>query len=191
MRRTTDRMNRALLALLGLLLTGLGIYGLLRGAGLAGGAGSQPVVSPWLRDQARDREVLLLSLLAVAAALLIWLGLSWLLAQLPKDRPVGHVALGETDHATRVEVSAKALADAVAADVRQLSGVTGAAARVVREDPLAIDLDVSLEEGTDLTAVNRAIADRPRRQLLEALELTDVDLRVKLRLARPPARRVS
>ncbi len=50
---------------------------------------------------------------------------------------------------------------------------------------------MALEEGTDLTAVNRAIADRPRRNLLDALELTEVDLRVRLRLARPPARRVA
>ncbi len=188
MRRTTDRVNRGLLALVGLLLLGLGTAGLLRGRG---GAGADPVVSPWLRSWARDRQVLLLVVLTAVAFVLLWLGLTWLLAQMPKGRPVAQVALEPTEHVTGLEVSARALADAVAADVRRLSGVADATARVTAEHPLALDLDVALEEGTDLTTVNRAIADRPRRNLLDALELTEVDLRVRLRLARPPARRVA
>ena len=188
MRRTTDRLNRGLLTLLGVLLLGLGTAGLLRGRG---GGGADAVVSPWLRGWARDRRAPLLAALAALALLLLWLGLTWLLAQLPKGRPVSQVSLGPTEHATGVDVSARALADAVATDVRRLSGVVDASARVVGEHPLALDLDVALEEGTDLTAVNRAIADRPRRNLLDALELTEVDLRVRLRLARPPARRVA
>jgi len=191
MRRTTDRLNRALLVIVGVLFAGLGIAGLLRGAGAIGGDGDDLIVSSWLRAEARERQVLLLSLLAAAAILLIWLGLCWLLAQLPKDRPVSHVTLGRTDHATRVEVSAKAIAEALSADVRRLEGVTDASARVVREDPLTIDLDVSLEEGTDLNAASSAIADRPKRRLLQALELSDVELRAKLKLARPAARKVA
>ena len=191
MRRGTDRLNRALLSLLGLVLAGLGTFGLLRGAGVIGGEGADLVVSPWLRSEARERQVLLLALLAALALLLIWLGLRWLLAQLPKDRPVGLVTLGRTEHATRVEVSAKAIADALAGDVRALGGVTDATARVINDHPLTIHVDVDLEEGTDLNAVNQAIADRPRRRLLEALEVPDVDLRVRLKLARPAARRVA
>lgn len=188
MRRTIDRVNRALLVLIGLGLLVLGAVGLLRGRG---GDGAAPVVSPWLRSWARDRQGLLLVVLAATAVLFVWLGLTWLLAQLPRGRPVAQVTLERTAHATRVEVSARALADAVAADVRRLSGVADATARVVAEHPLALDLDVALEEGTDLTAMNRAIAERPRRNLLDALELTEVDLRVRLRPARPPARRVA
>ena len=191
MRRGTDRLNRALLSLLGALLVGLGTFGLLRGAGVIGGEGTDPVVSRWLRSESREREVLLLSLLAALAVLLIWLGLRWVLAQLPKDRAVGTVTLGRTDHASRVEVSAKAIAEALAGDVRGLAGVTDATARVVREHPLTIRLDVSLEEGTNLTSVSQAIAGRPKRRLLEALEVPDVDLRARLKLAQPAARRVA
>lgn len=191
MRRGTDRLNRTLLLLVGLLLVGLGTAGLLRGAGIFGGEGSDAVISPWLRNEARERQVLLLCLLSATAVLLIWLGFSWLTAQLPKDRPVNEVTLGRTEHATRVEVSAKAIAEALAADVRRVDGVTDATARVVREDPLTIDLDVSLEEGTDLNAAGQAIADRPKRRLLEALDLPDVELRAKLKLARPAVRKVA
>ena len=191
MRRGTDRLNRVLLSLLGLLLAGLGTFGLLRGAGVIGGEGSDPVISRWLRAEARQRQALLLSLLAAAALLLIWLGLRWLLAQLPNDRPLDLVSLPRTEHATRLDISAKALAEALATDVRAIAGVTDATARVTREDPLTIHLDVSLEEGTDLTRVTEAIAERPRRRLLQALEAPDVDLRVRLKLARPPARRVA
>jgi hypothetical protein len=191
MRRGTDRLNRALLVAIGVLLAGLGAAGLLRGAGAFGGSGRAPVVSPWLRREAQERQALLLCLLALAGLVLIWLGLSWLFAQLPKDRPVSHVRLGSTEHATRLEVSARALAEALAADVRRVEGVTDASARVVQESPLTIDLDVSLEEGTDLNAASRAIADRPKRRLLQALDLPDVDLRAKLRLARPPVRKVA
>lgn len=191
MRRATDRLNRTLLFLVGLLLVGLGTAGLLRGAGTFGGDGDDPVISSWLRTEARERQVLLLSLLAAAGVLLIWLGFCWLTAQLPKDRPVHTVTLGRTEHATRVEVSARAIADALAADVRRVEGVTDATARVVRQEPLTIDLDVSLEEGTDLNAAGQAIAGRPKRRLLEALEVTDVDLRAKLKLARPAARKVA
>lgn len=191
MRRGTDRLNRALLVLLGLLLVGLGVAGLLRGAGALGGSGDDPIVSPWLRAEARERQVLLLALLALVGLLLIWLGFCWLMAQLPKDRPLGEVSLGRTEHATKVEVSAKAIAEALSADVRRVAGVTDAKARVVRQDPLVIDLDVSLEEGTDLNEAGRAIADRPKRRLLQALDLPDVELRAKLRLARPPARKVA
>ena len=191
MRRGTDRLNRVLLTLLGALLVGLGTLGLLRGGGVIGGEGTDPVISRWLRAESREREVLLLSLLAAAAVLLIFLGLRWVLAQLPKDRAVGDVRLGKTDHATRIEVSAKAIAEALATDVRGLGGVTDASARVVRENPLTIHLDVSLEEGTDLTAVSQAIVGRPKRRLLEALEVPDVDLRARLKLAQPAARRVA
>lgn len=188
MRRGTDRLNRTLLVLLGLLLIGLGVAGLLRGGG---GGGTEPIVSPWLRDDARERQALLLSLLAVASVVLIWLGFSWLLAQLPKARPVSDVILGRTEHASRVEVSAKAISEALAADVRRVDGVTDASAKVVRQHPLSIDLDVSLEEGTDLNAASRAIAGRPKARLLQALDLPDVELRARLRLARPAARKVA
>jgi len=191
MRRSTDRRNRVLLALAGALLTGLGAYGLLRGAGQVGGAGRDPVVSRWLRAEGREREVLLLGLAAAAAVLLIWFGFAWLLAQLPRDRAVSHVALEPTGRTTRIDVGAKALSTALAGEARRLDGVTDASARVVREKPLVIKLDVSLEEGTDLTALNRAIADRPRRHLLEALEQAEVDLQVQMHLARPAARRVA
>lgn len=191
MRRGTDRLNRALLVAIGLLLAGLGTAGLLRGAGVFGGEGSDPVVSPWLRSEARERQVLLLVLLALAALVLMWLGFCWLTAQLPKDRPVSSVSLGRTEHASRVDVSAKAIAEALAADVRRVEGVTDASARVIREHPLTIDLDVSLEEGTDLNAAGQAIADRPKRRLVQALEVPDVELRAKLKLARPPQRKVA
>ena len=188
---TQRRLNRTLLVLLGLLLSGLGLVGLLRGGGAWGGEGADPIVSPWLRAEARERQVLLLSLLALVSLVLIWLGFSWLLAQLPKDRPVRDVALGRTEHASRVEVSAKAICEALAADVLRVEGVADASARVVREHPLAIDLDVSLEEGTDLNVASRGIAERPKRRLLQALDLPDVELRARLRLARPPTRTVA
>lgn len=191
MRRTTDRLNRALLVAAGLLLIGLGTAGLLRGAGVFGGEGSDPVVSLWLRAEARERQVLLLSLVAAAGLVLLWLGFCWLTAQLPKDRTVSQVALGRTEHATRVDVSARAITDALAADVRRVEGVTEASARVIREDPLTIDLDVSLEEGTDLNAAGRAIAERPKRRLIQALDVPDVELRAKLKLARPAPRKVA
>lgn len=191
MRRGTDRLNRALLTLLGLLLVALGAAGLLRGAGVFGGDGSDPVISSWLRAEGRNNQVLLLSLLAGAAVVLIWLGLRWLMAQLPKDRTVGHLSLEPTEHATSLDVSANAVTDALTADVRRIGGVTEATARVVRERPLTINLDVSLEEGSDLTAITQAIAGRPKRRLLESLELEEVDLRSRLKLARPAARRVA
>jgi len=191
MRRGTDRLNRTLLSIVGVLLAGLGTFGLLRGAGLLGGAADDPVVSPWLRAEGRQRQALLLSLLAAGAVLLIWLGLRWLFAQLPKDPPVGLVTLERTEHADRVDVSAKAIARALATDVQGLGGVTDATAKVIRERPLTIHLDVSLEEGTDLTAVSRAVAGRPKRRLVQALEVPDVDLRVRLKLAQPAARRVA
>jgi len=191
MRRGTDRLNRVLLSVLGTLLVGAGTFGLLRGSGVVGGEGTDPVVSPWQRAEGGERQVLLLGLLAATAVLLIWLGLRWLLAQLPKDPSVAVVPLGRTEHASRVHVSARAVADALATDVRALGGVTDATARVVAERPLTLHLEVSLEEGADLTAVDQAIAGRPKRRLVEALEAPDVDLRIRLRLARPAARRVA
>lgn len=191
MRRTTDRLNRALLAVLGVLLAGLGLGGLLRGAGTFGESGHDPIVSPWLRAEARERQALLLTLLVLAGVLLIWLGFCWLVTQLPKDRPVADVSLGRTDHATKVDVSARAITEALSADVRRIAGVTEASARVVREHPLTIDLDVSLEEGTDLNEASRAIADRPKRRLLQALDQPDVELRARLKLARPAVRKVA
>ena len=191
MRGGTDRLNRALLGLLGLVLVVLGVLGLLRGGGALDGEGGDPIISPWLRQEARERQALLLAIVALAGVALLWLGFSWLLAQLPKDRPVGQVALGHTEHATRVEVSAKALSEALAADVRQVDGVADASAKVIRQHPLVIELDVSLEEGTDLNAAGRAIAERPKRRLLQALDLPDVELRARLKLARSAARKVA
>ena len=191
MRRSTDRRNRVLLALVGAVLSGLGAFGLLRGVGQVGGADSDPVVSRWLRAESRERQVLLLSLVAAVAVLLIWLGFAWLLAQMPQGRAASHVALEPTGRTTRIDIGASALCTALAGDVHRLDGVTDASARVVREHPLAIEIDVSLEEGTDLTTLNRAIAERPRRHLLEALEQAEVDLRVRFHLARPAARRVA
>lgn len=191
MRRATDRLNRVVLSLLGLVLVSLGTLGLLRNAGVLGGDGRDPVISSQLRADSRSRQVLLLCVLAGAALVLIWLGFCWLIAQLPKDRPVSCVALGRTEHASRVDVTATAITEALVADALRIEGVTDASARVVREQPLAIDVRLSLEEGTDLTAVSQAIADRPKRRLLQALDLPDVDLRAKLKLAKPAARKVA
>jgi len=191
MRRGTDRLNRTVLVLLGLILVGLGTAGRLRSAGVFGGQRDDLLVSPSLRAEAGHRQTLLVSGASAAAVVVIFLGLWWLAAQLPKDRTVSDITLGPTEHATRIEVSATAITEALVADLLRVDGVTDASARVVRGAPLAIDLDISLEEGVDLGAVGRDLADRPKRRLLEALDLPDVELRAKLKLARPPARRVA
>ncbi len=191
MRRGTDRLNRTVLVLLGLLLAGLGTAGMLRSAGAFGGERYDLLVSPSLRAEAGHRQALLLGCAAAGAVVAIFLGLWWLAAQLPKDRTVSDITLSPTEHATRIEVSASAVVEALVADLLGVDGVSDASARVVRRAPLAIDLDVSLEEGADLGAVDRAMADRPKRRLLEALDLPDVELRARLKLARPPARRVA
>jgi len=191
MRRGTDRLNRTVLVLLGVVLVGLGTAGLLRGGGVFGGRRDDLLVSPSLRAQASQRQALLLGCAVAAAVVVIFLGLRWLTAQLPEDRTVSDITLSPTEHTTRIEVRATAIIEALVTDLLRVDGVTDASARVVRRLPLAIDLDVSLEEGADLDTVDRALADRPKRRLLEALDLPDVELRAELKLARPPARRVA
>jgi hypothetical protein len=178
-----DRVNRVLLALLGLLLLAAGVAGLLVGSGALGDDLGDRRVLP--DDTARfvdDNAGWLWPVAAAVGLLLALIALRWLLAQLRTDR-VEDIDLTEYRNRGEVHVDAAALTDALVDAVEQCPGVDSASARLIRvrgRDQLL--LHVRLAERTDLAEARQALADGPLADLRRVLgdDAAGPDVRVEL-----------
>lgn len=185
-----DRRNRAGLLLLGVVLLGLGAYGLARGWGAFGDrAASDPLlVEEWRRFVARN-ENWFWPVAAGVSLLLALVGLRWLRAQLAAAA-APRVELTHRDDRGTTVVRPAGAAQALAEDIETYRGVTGATARVTG-DPEApeIDLRVEVTEGCNLPSLRARIEDEALARFQQALELDTVEAKVEFRLSAPSAAR--
>jgi hypothetical protein len=184
-----DRRNRAGLLLLGLLLLGVGAYGLARGWGAFGdGAATEPLlVDEWRQFVARNGGWFWPA--AIVASLLgALLGWRWLRAQLAAATPRRVDLTHRGDSGTTVVRPAGA-ARALADDIETYRGVTGVSARVTGEpEAPEIDLRVEVVDTCHIPSLRSRIEQEALARFQRALELEAVESNVEFRLTAPGPR---
>ncbi len=188
---TTARLDRALLLLLGLLLTAAGVLSLLVGFGVFGSRLRRRhvfdnVISRFVGDNGRW----LWPVVAVVGLLLGYLALRWLVAQL---RPTGvrDLPLDPRSTAGRTDLVGAALTDAVTAEISAYRGVAGASARLVGDelDP-ELRLRVRLDARADVAGLRRRIEADAVAHARQALDAPRLPVRLDLVVTDKKASRV-
>lgn len=181
-----DRRNRAGLVLVGLLLVGVGAYGLARGWGAFGDrAATEPLlVDEWRRFMARNGGWFWPAA-AVASLLGALLGWRWLRAQLAAGTPRRLDLTHRGDGGTTV-VRPSGAARALAEDIETYRGVTEVSARVTGEpEAPEIDLRVEVVDTCHLPSLRSRIEQEALARFQRALELEAVESNVEFRLNAP------
>ncbi len=184
-----DRGNRAVLTLMGLVLTAGATAGLLLGAGVLGAARSgAPIVPERVRAFAASQPWLWWAV-AAAGLLLALLALRWLLAQLSVDR-VGRIELTRNARDGMTTLHSGALTDAVQQEVEGIRGVESASAAVVRpgaEHRLVLTVD--LADYADVEHVRSRLEGETVAHVRQAVDDPGLPVDIELRpAARTPGR---
>ncbi|MCR6482799.1 alkaline shock response membrane anchor protein AmaP [Amycolatopsis sp. OK19-0408] len=182
------RLNRVLLAILGLLLLAAGLLPI-------------AIRSGWLPVLGPDRPLVpgtalpptwVLYAAAVAGLVVALAGLRWLAAQLTR-RPRARIWRFDTDPATgSTELSSSAAAKPFVEEVRSYQGVHDATAVLLgnRAGP-ALEIVVSVEHDGDPADIRTRIRTEGVPRLRQALDLDSLPARVELRFTAATGARVS
>jgi len=182
-----NRLTRAVLVLLGLILAVGAAAGLAVGAGVFGVPDSRrQLLEPQVSGYA-DRTPWFWSAIAAGCVVVALLALSWLLAQGRTDR-VGRIDLAVSDPDGATVVHAGAVTDAVEQEVGSFIGVTSASARLRGDRTRRLDLTVGLSESADLIQLRDRLQHQTVANLRGVLDAPDLPVRVQLRPA-PHGRR--
>lgn len=188
-----DRLDRVVLALLGLLLAGAGGYGLGRGGGLFGrDAAHDPVLGPGLRRFVGDYMLPFWLVVAVLGLVLAALGWRWLRAQFPASKKVSELDFdGDGGSAGHTVLSSSAVTAALADHLSRHDDVRWARARVLAGRPRPqVELRVGVPDDVDAARLSDYVETEVLGHLRQALEVDDLDAHVELRLTGPPTRTV-
>jgi hypothetical protein len=179
----TDRLNRAALSLFGLLLLGIGGYGLARGWSAFGdAAAAEPLLVGSWRDFVSRNENWFWPAGAGLSLLVGLLGLRWLRAQLAPASPDGVDLTHRGDGGTTVVRPAGA-AQALANEIETYRGVTQASARLTGSpDAPEVDLRVEVTDECNVAELRTRIDDHALTHLEQALELEALNAKVEFRL---------
>jgi hypothetical protein len=174
------RLNRTLLALLGLLLLAAG------GVAVAAHFGKLAALAPdaALVPGTGNPPTWALYVTAVAAIVLGLLVLRWLLAQLAR-RPKTHTWRFESDPDTgRTELAASTAVEPFVDEVTAYPGVRTAHATLAgAQDGPSLALVISTEQDGDLMEIRRRLDDEGLPRLRQALDLDDVPVSVEFRFS--------
>jgi hypothetical protein len=183
-----DRLDRLVLTALGLLLAGIGAYGLARGGGLFGDrAADDPLLSPSTRRFVADNQLLFWLAAAAVALLVAGLGYRWLRAQFPASKTVRQVHFDAAAGAVRLD--AGAAARALEDDLQAHPDVRSAKARLLRGRPRPdVELRVGVADDVDVPALARWIEEEALRRFGQALEVSELTGRMEVRFAGPAGR---
>ena len=188
-----DRLDRLVLATIGVVLAAAGAYGLARGGGLLGGRrADDPVLGSGLRRFVADHALAFWAAVAVLGLVLGWLGWRWLRAQFPASKAVTALDLdGDGDEAGSTVLSSGAVTAALSEHVSSYDHVRWARARVLAGRPRPqVELRVGVSDDVDVGHFADFVEARVLADLRQALEVDEVDAHVELRLTGPPARTV-
>lgn len=186
-----DRGNRAVLIVIGLLLTAAGGLGLALSYGAFGdGRARQPVLTPATRDFVHRNHGWFWLAVAAAAVVLGLLALRWLLTQTGTDR-VRQLPLEPDTRAGSTTLAANALTAAVSGEIESYHGVRQAGARLLH-DPRRPDLilSVAVNDRADLAALRRRIEEEAITHARHAVGRDVLPVRLQLRLAPSPDRQL-
>lgn len=186
-----DRVNRTLLTLLGLILVGVGGYGLARSWGAFGdGSASAPLLLDSWRGFVAHQYYWFWPAAVVVSLLVGVVGLRWLRAQLAAARPEA-IDLTHREDGGSTTVRPAGAARALAGDVEGYRGVNRASARLAGDpDAPEIDLRVEIADDCNLLALRSRIDEEALVRFRQALELDTLDVNVEFRLAAPAGRRL-
>ena len=190
MRRGPDRLNRALLALLSLLLIGAGAYGLARGYEAFGAeAADEELLLEPVRDFVGGRHGNWFWLVVFWLCLIVaYVALRWLLAQFRSPKLT---ELDLTDDGSRgtTRLRAAGASEALATDIEEYLEVSSASARLVDDgERPEVDLRVDVHDDADVPALRDRIEEHALHRFCQALEVPAVDAKLYLRLTGPAQR---
>jgi hypothetical protein len=186
----TQRRNRVLLGLTGLLLLLAG------GAGVAAGFGAfgtsvrdQVILLGRVREHASGHTWVWAAVGALGG-LLALLGLLWLASQFGSNR-LRVLDVGGDDTLGRTSVDADAVTDAVTDEIEGYRGVRSASARIVRQRGApALLVQTALDGRTDPGEVSRRIQAEALAHVRRALDQPRLPARVEIRLTHGVQREV-
>lgn len=186
-----DQLNRWLLTLLALVLLGAGGYGLARGYEAFGAAAAaEPILLESVREfVARNRNLFWACAFAVCLILAL-MALFWLRAQFRAPK-LSELDLSDEESQGATRLRAAGASQALADDIESYLGVTSASARLLDDgDRPEVDLRVEVNDDADVAALRHKIDEHAIRRFCQALEVSDVEARLYLRLAGPAPRLV-
>jgi hypothetical protein len=188
--RGVDRVNRVVVALLGLLLAAAGAAGLAAALGALGTSRAErPVLDPSLAEFAAVHGWFWPAA-GAGGALLALLSLRWLLAQARSDR-VSSLPLSRDPRRGRTDLDAAAVTGAVEDEVEGCHGVTRARAVLSGATTAPVlTLTVTLDGRVDPDEVHRRVVDGAVTSVRRALAIPDLLTRLELVLPRRTRRDV-
>ena len=180
-----DRLNRAVVTVLGLLLVAAGGYGLLRSFNwqevLGRGADQDPLLLDGVREAFNENDWLwwLIALVALGVA---WIGWKWLRLQLLPSPSLSTLHLPSGDE-SRTELPASAFNEAITRDLENDPCITAARVRLVgSEDEPELDLRVGVADRAAATTVRSRIESDVLPRARWALQREDLRATVRFRL---------
>lgn len=185
----TDRVNRALLIVIGLMLALAGGLVLVLGSGATGSVLSdRRVLNQDTRAQLSNLDTWVWILIAVGGVLLVIGGLFWLWLQFKVDR-ITHVGLEPDGAAGHLQLSSSALTGVIETEAEDEPGVQKAHARLVsRHGQTHLHLTVRINPHIDMYDARRhletVVLDRAR----QAVQPDTLPTRLRLDIARSGGR---
>lgn len=177
-----DRTNRVVLLVLGVLLLAAGVFGALAGFGAFGDrVKNENLVANPIGRYFGAHGAWLWPVVAVVAAVVVVLALRWLWALLFSTDRVNELRLRGPRETGRTTIAARALTDAVSAEVMSYRGVERASARLIGEAAApTLVIAAVLDDAADPDELRRRIEDEAVQHARTALD--DRELPVQLDL---------
>jgi hypothetical protein len=190
MNTAVDRVNRILLALLGLALLVGGALGLARSLGWLGDAPTADPVLPAGAGLTISDEWWFWPAAVALCLLLVLLCLWWLLAQLRTDR-LRQLEVDRTRAGGETWLRTGAIEEAVAGEVATIPGVSSARMAIAgAPERHRHRLVVDLTDRADIDAVRSELATRTIPNIRQALDFEDPEVDIELVLAPGERRRL-
>ena len=181
--RRADRVNRAVLSVLGALMLIGGAVGLAYSLGAFGKDRSKGLfVADQLDHWLNDNQNWLWIVVILVCLILASLSLRWLLFQVKPQATVGDFSFPFQEGEGKTSISARAVVDAVVADLSDQPGVRKAGARLSQQDPLVVDAWVDYDSASYVPAFRQSVQEQILPRLEKCLEIEDAVVNLELRL---------
>lgn len=157
MKNRTNRLNRILLGVVGLIVLLLGVGGLLLGLGVFGSDRSKrSVIYPRAEKALTDNQDWVWWVIGGVALVLALLAIYWLIVQLRIER-LGSVPVQQTGQGDSI-LPASVLTDAISDEAESVPGVRRARVHLAGDDlEPELAITVWLREGADVASVRHAL----------------------------------
>jgi hypothetical protein len=186
----SDRLSRVVLTVLGLVLLGVGVYGLLRGYEVFGAnQADEPLLTEGILDFMADNREWFWPVATLLALAVAYLAFRWFLSLLRTTASVDEIDLTRDPDAGTVSLDGTGAANAVADDVEGYRGVESATARLVSDGARPeVYLRVEVADNADIERIRRRIEEHALTRLARALEVDAVMAHLRVDLAEPTGR---